>query len=463
MPPLNRRHDMLLTIDVTGRCNLKCTTCYNAEFLHDSPSGEDLKLLVKRIPSKWSLYFLGGEPLLRDDFLELVQLSKQFGHDTSFSTNGQLIEKRGADAIISTGVDTIYISLDGPTAQINDLIRGHGSFERCMRGIELLNESIERLRMPTKICISVTAISSNLDALSGMPRLLHERGLYVEKLGIVPVSLSGRAANEPQMAIRAQAWLELCEALCSEWRTFPSLCFLCLPNPELLVRYLETRFDLLLPESIADCPVVQERDVGRVLANGDVVPCSGRLHLLRQYEIAHHGDGKRPLPQFIDDHQMFQQFIGDMRSHVHLGMPVCEGCAFAAHCQVCPLENKAMGDGRQARADLCTATLHRIVGPTDMPVWEQHQRAMSRAPAGEPYIKHRRFGERMLFAPASRRIICVEGIEAQALELLIEKRQASSTISTLLANGVSPGAAVEATRLTIDALHKGVPTLRLVS
>ena len=81
------------------------------------------------------LLFSGGEPLVRDDFFDLVKYTASLGIRATVSTNGTLIDRNIARKLKSMGVGYVGISLDG-MGENNDRFRGKpGAFNAAVRGI----------------------------------------------------------------------------------------------------------------------------------------------------------------------------------------------------------------------------------------------------------------------------------------------------------------------------------------
>jgi mycofactocin radical SAM maturase len=87
--------------------------------------------------------FGGGEPFLRDDFLDILRYAHAQGITTCVSTNGTLLDDALVDALVRLGAANgapvyLQVSLDGACRDTNDAIRGRGTFERILAGVELL-------------------------------------------------------------------------------------------------------------------------------------------------------------------------------------------------------------------------------------------------------------------------------------------------------------------------------------
>lgn len=103
------------TFAVTNRCNLRCAYC-NSPYLHQPElDGDRIELLFARLRQMGvrRLGLAGGEPLLREDFGDILRLARSRGFWVSVNSNLNLFERRGQclyDAHL------VYTSLDGTPA-----------------------------------------------------------------------------------------------------------------------------------------------------------------------------------------------------------------------------------------------------------------------------------------------------------------------------------------------------------
>jgi mycofactocin radical SAM maturase len=80
----------------------------------------------------------GGEPFMRPDFLELLNYSHEKGLVTCVSTNGALMDRDLAKSLSKLKMLYLQVSLDGATAQVNDAIRGKGTYKKILRALDCL-------------------------------------------------------------------------------------------------------------------------------------------------------------------------------------------------------------------------------------------------------------------------------------------------------------------------------------
>lgn len=124
----------------TRTCNLKCKHCYSNSdsnsYENELTTDEAKKMIDNlgsfRVPV---LLLSGGEPFMRQDLMELIQYSQQYGIRTTISTNGTLIDKATAKILKENQVGYVGISIDG-IGHRHDMFRGRqGSFESAVNGI----------------------------------------------------------------------------------------------------------------------------------------------------------------------------------------------------------------------------------------------------------------------------------------------------------------------------------------
>ncbi len=136
----------IVTYSLTRRCNLKCKHCYS------SAGGEDeheltarrAREVVRQVADAGSriIVFDGGEPLMRDDIYELINLANTAGLITVLGTNGTLITSAVAQNLVDSGLHRCAVSIDGATAGTHEWIRGvKGCFEKAVRGARLIYEA----------------------------------------------------------------------------------------------------------------------------------------------------------------------------------------------------------------------------------------------------------------------------------------------------------------------------------
>jgi radical SAM protein with 4Fe4S-binding SPASM domain len=180
---------MLLQWHITDRCNGACQHCYQETGARASdPDFDSLNMILAqfmdlladfdrttpdaKIPAHVTI--TGGEPFMRDDILDLVDLLASFKKRFSFAilTNGALIDDRLARFLAIAGPRFVQVSMDGGP-QTHDSVRGKGNFELVCAGVRHL----VRHGIPTMI--SFTASSANYRDFPQVARYGQELGVEI--------------------------------------------------------------------------------------------------------------------------------------------------------------------------------------------------------------------------------------------------------------------------------------------
>jgi MoaA/NifB/PqqE/SkfB family radical SAM enzyme len=120
---------------ILTRCNLRCRHCYiNPEqhgrnMLPPNRVKAWLKELLHR-KGESNLIFIGGEPTLHPDLALLIRTARKIGYaSVTVDTNGFFFN-RILDKVDPKEVDYFSVGLDGSCKEVNDPIRGKGSYDR---------------------------------------------------------------------------------------------------------------------------------------------------------------------------------------------------------------------------------------------------------------------------------------------------------------------------------------------
>jgi len=146
--------------EVTFRCNLRCRHCYVVREAEEELTTQEIFRILDEIAEAGCLWllFTGGEPLARNDFLDIYAYAKKRGFIITLFTNGTLITPEITDFLRRWPPFTLEITLYGITQETYERITGvPGSFERCMEGIKLLTEK----KIPLKLKAIVTTLNKD--------------------------------------------------------------------------------------------------------------------------------------------------------------------------------------------------------------------------------------------------------------------------------------------------------------
>jgi uncharacterized Fe-S cluster-containing radical SAM superfamily protein len=180
-------------------CNLTCRHC----FISCSPTNHSHELMSRAEVRRYldeagslgvnDTYFTGGEPFLNREIVEILEDALRIGPSTVL-TNATLITPERAAALAAIARASRYslevrVSLDGPTGDTNDPIRGEGSFAATMAGLEELS----RAGLHPIVTVARTWPDSDEEAvLTEFRQLLASRGATRPRLKVLPLFLLGR-------------------------------------------------------------------------------------------------------------------------------------------------------------------------------------------------------------------------------------------------------------------------------
>jgi mycofactocin radical SAM maturase len=180
-----------LTWELTYACNLNCVHCLSASGRRDPRelSTAECMRVVDELERMQVFYanIGGGEPTLRPDFWDLLDYSVAHHVGIKFSTNGVRLDKRAARRLAGTDYVDVQISIDGATAEVNDAVRGAGSFAVARRAMDALAEASFG-----EFKISLVVTRHNVSQLDAFKELADA---YGARLRVTRLRPSGRAAD----------------------------------------------------------------------------------------------------------------------------------------------------------------------------------------------------------------------------------------------------------------------------
>lgn len=149
-----------VTWEITRKCNLRCRHCLSADIMEECAGELDFKECCAFIDELdrmdvFQVNFGGGEPFLREDFLDILDYAHAKRITTCVSTNGTVLDEALADRLAKMEYLYVQVSLDGATPHTNDSIRGEGTFDRILSGIErLVRHGFPRHRLSTNTVVT---------------------------------------------------------------------------------------------------------------------------------------------------------------------------------------------------------------------------------------------------------------------------------------------------------------------
>ncbi len=146
-----------ITLEITGRCYRQCVFCYRPE--GGEPAAELSAAELIRHAGELLCHtgckhvqLSGGEPLLRDDLLRIVEGIGGLGARVSVITDAGRLDAALARRLKHSGVSMVQPTLMAAEAELHDSLRGAGSFRQITRGIA----AAAAADLDVSVCLVVT-------------------------------------------------------------------------------------------------------------------------------------------------------------------------------------------------------------------------------------------------------------------------------------------------------------------
>lgn len=126
-----------IRISLTPRCNLNCIYCHReGEVKSEKELSKEEIAEILRVAAKFgirSVKFTGGEPLLREDIIDIIR-SVPPGMESSLTTNGTILARYAQD-LKAAGMKRVNVSLDSVNHETYKKITGRDDLDKVFEGI----------------------------------------------------------------------------------------------------------------------------------------------------------------------------------------------------------------------------------------------------------------------------------------------------------------------------------------
>ena len=161
--------------ELTHRCNLKCPYCYlEGKTIKDEMTTKDWLNVIKQIPFYSIITLVGGEVLIRDDFIEILNsASKKTLNKVHLVTNGVLLDDKIINALIKAKLLLLSVSLDGWMENHNKY-RGAKVFDKIISNLD--NFSNKNKKAKINVDIKTIVLKDNLEDILKLYEYSSNRG-----------------------------------------------------------------------------------------------------------------------------------------------------------------------------------------------------------------------------------------------------------------------------------------------
>lgn len=182
---------------ITGKCNLRCKHCYLTDYTKES-SIEKVLPVIDYLASEGvrHIYFLGGEPLLRNDLEIILKRTQQNNINTMIATNGTLLTPSEARKLKDLNVGAIQISLDSPDLITHDHLRGKGNYLKTIQGIMNAKNA--------GLLVTLAFVANKANYLQIFDLISLSAKLEVDLLRIMPLIPIGTSSHYPTLKLDSE-------------------------------------------------------------------------------------------------------------------------------------------------------------------------------------------------------------------------------------------------------------------
>ena len=159
---------VLIEIEPTSGCNLKCRMCHVA-FMKEVPQYLDLDRVASFEFLKGRTVILGAvfEPFIHPEINRLIDILNQQMCRVVIITNARNLHKKKIPAIFDSDLEAVTFSFDGITKATYEKIRVGGNFDQTLENIE--NFRVALSGRETFFAINYTVLKSNMNEVSLAP------------------------------------------------------------------------------------------------------------------------------------------------------------------------------------------------------------------------------------------------------------------------------------------------------
>jgi MoaA/NifB/PqqE/SkfB family radical SAM enzyme len=324
--------------DITNSCNYSCRHCAaNGQCLDESSelSLDEIRRVVENLNTPRPIIFniFGGEPLIRKDILAIIDLIKEKLRNSKIgiTTNGSCLQQYARE-LLQRNV-AITVSLDGISPEVNDKIRGKGTFHQIIGNLSyLVAQKRDSKDTKSKISIAYT-ITNYSEEPADILRFCE--GLGVDRLVLSPIAPLGSALRNKYLLVETNRLIDYIERLYLIMRNTLLEVDANLAYP-LFIRYFNAKYGADLAYRYVGCMTISTnfslRPNGTFTACPVTYPGSEAFKALGLYEPSL--IDKR-LEDILQD-EAFQRLLKLKNPGSYPNYKPCNECGFAgSYCDPC--------------------------------------------------------------------------------------------------------------------------------
>lgn len=304
-------------LEITRRCNLQCRHCGSDCTSEKSPvelsTGEWISFIDKcciHFGHDVSFVITGGEPLLHRDIEVIAQTIHNHGNRWGMVTNGYALCRTTLEKLVSCGLYSITISLDGLEEQHNYLRNKSDAYRKALDSLQLVVQS----SIPI-IDVVTCVYPGNIEILSSIADILLQIGIPAWRLfRIFP---SGRAYRDSSLHLSHSQTQQMYDWIAREKKRM-------LRKNLRINASCEGWLPFSLDRKVRDQPFFCRAgiNIAGILNDGTITGCTNNSNAFHIGNIRH--------DNFID---CWEHGFDDFRNRSWVNQTSCKSCSYVKKCQ----------------------------------------------------------------------------------------------------------------------------------
>jgi len=193
-----------LQIEPSAACTLHCNLCPAGSGAGGIMPFSTFRALIDEVGDHaiTAVFWLWGEPFVNPKFPDMIAYAHSKNMGTVTSTNGQHIQtKEEAERLVASGLDNIFVAVDGATQESYGRYRIGGELQKVIRCIDLIRQAKESLGSKTpRVNVRTVVTKANEHELSDIERMARQHGGDVVSRKTAAVLDYARTDREDQFA-----------------------------------------------------------------------------------------------------------------------------------------------------------------------------------------------------------------------------------------------------------------------
>ena len=191
-------HPTVMFVDVTNRCNMNCPICIanisgmGFEFHPPIDYFEKIFKTIGQFEPTPMIELFGGEPTVREDLIDIINLGRKYGLRPRVVTNGLRLADEAYCKKLCDARARFRLGLDGRSPEIYTRLRKNPkAYEKKLKALENLKKYSRRKN--AILCCAAKGV--NDQHIGDLIECCHENRDFIDELGLLPLTDNWEPGN----------------------------------------------------------------------------------------------------------------------------------------------------------------------------------------------------------------------------------------------------------------------------